>query len=384
MLFKEERSLFVIYNSGDILGLHKYIYYGDLDKFKSLITRDLIKQYQESIYFCIDYGCKRNFEFAEYIHKNVEFIDIRYKMSITATYIRNGKYDNSLYIDKFDYSQYRHIKKEKVYPLIKYTKLHNILLFVAILNSFELPITANYLYPINKLKSRYNIPNNSESKKLTDYSSFIFSKHKYSRTDLDIYSFSNPPGDFEHICNLEREILRLYLDKDYKEDKQLCPINKINIMNDIRFAIEGFSNKKFMNYCLSKFILVAPKMSIPLVLKHKPFLIFGNTPIDFYYLNEYIAINHLYRHNFIYSAIMYHCTGIEPYIGKEIDYCYIEACLKSCNFTILNLLKKLNKKCYKRVDYENEKYIESPEEIYLYYDIIAKESRLDLNEFRYI
>lgn len=52
----------------------------------------------ESIYYCIDYGCKRNFEFAEFVLHEIEFIDRRYKMSITATYIRNGKYDSKLYL----------------------------------------------------------------------------------------------------------------------------------------------------------------------------------------------------------------------------------------------------------------------------------------------
>lgn len=93
-----------------------------------------------------------------------------------------------------------------------------------------------------------------------------------------------------------------------------------------------------MDYCLSKFAIIAPSLSLELVKKDKPF-VFGNSYNDFNYLNEYIEINPLYRHNFIYSGVMYHCIDIRQYIGDDIDYCYIEACIKSCNHAALNMLK---------------------------------------------
>ncbi len=65
---------------------------------------------------------------------------------------------------------------------------------------------------------------------------------------------------------------------------------------------------------------------------------------------------------------MYHRNDMKEYIRVDIDYCYIEACIKSSNFSVLKLLKKMNKKCFKRLDYANNKYIEELNEIEVDYD----------------
>lgn len=384
MLFKEIEKELHTYNAGAIVTLHKYAYYGDLKRFKKIVTSTLIEEYIESIYYCIDYGCKKNFEFAEFVLHEIEFIDRRYKMSITSTYIRNGKYDPKLYLEKFDYSLYRNITKEDVEGLLEHKDLHNILYFISVLNSFELPITPTDLYPTNKLKYNYNLPNNNESKSVTDVSGFVLSCQQYRTEDLDLYSFTIPPGDYENICNIEREFLFAYLDNGHKESEVLTPLSEVNIVNDARFAIEAYSKNILMDYCLSKFVIIAPLPSLELVKKHKPFLVFGNSCYDFNCMDKYIEINPLYRHNFIYSAIMYHYHGIRKYIGDDIDYCYIEACIKSCNPTILELLKLLNKKCYKRLDYVNNKYNEELNEIEIDYDDIFNKLKLDVPSYRFL
>lgn len=89
--------------------------------------------------------------------------------------------------------------------------------FISVLNSFELSITPTYLYPINKLKYLYNLPDDRESKRLTNYSRFILSAPKYTREDIGPYSFTIPPGGNENICSLERELLFVYLDNGHKE-----------------------------------------------------------------------------------------------------------------------------------------------------------------------
>lgn len=383
MLFKETKDLHT-YNAGDIIGFHKYAYYGDVRRFKMVATSTLIEEYIESIYYCINYGCRRNIEFAEFVLDEIEFVDNKYKMSITATYIRNGKYDSRLYLKKFDYSLYRNIAKDDVKHLLKYEELHDILCFISALNSFELIISPSYLHPINKLKYFYNLPDDSESKKITDFWSFVLSPTRYTLGGLDIYSFTIPPGDYANICNIESELLFAYLNRGHKENEVLTPLTEVNIMNDVRFAIESYSKNHLMDYCLSKFVIISPSLSLELVKKHKPFLVFGNSYNDFNYLDKYIEINPLYRHNFIYSGIMYHCIDIRQYIGDDIDYCYIEACIKSCNPSVLLLLKKMNKKCYKRLDYANNKYIEELDEIEVDYDEISKKLRLDVSSYKFI
>lgn len=385
MLFKESVKKFKVYNPGDILGFHKYAYYGDLEKFEKLVNKTLINQYIESIWYCIKYGCLRNFEFAEYILNNIEFVDNQYKMNITATYIRNGEYDEKLFLDKYDYSLYKNIYKKDIEPLLKYEKLHNILYFISVLNSFELPISTTDLYPINKLKFYYNLPDNSMSKKLTDTSRFIISCPKYNKENLDSYAFSDPPGDYKNICNIERELLRIYLVNSHKESKVLKPLNEVNIINDVRFAIEAYSKDILINYCLTKFVIIGPLLALDLVEKHKPFLVLGNAGFDFDYLDKYIKINPLYIHNFIYSAIMYRNNiNVKNYIGDEIDYCYIEACIKSCNYSVLRMLKNLNKKCYKKLDYSKNKYMNDPTEIEVDYDYIHNKLKLDISCYKYI
>lgn len=78
-------------------------------------------------------------------------------MSITSTYIRNGKYDPMLYLEKFDYSLYKNIDKEDVEGLVEHKDMHNILDFISILNLFELSVSPTDLYPTNKLKYYYNL-----------------------------------------------------------------------------------------------------------------------------------------------------------------------------------------------------------------------------------
>lgn len=384
MIYKQSVKKFKAYSFSDIISFHKYAYYGDLEAFKNFISKELIEEYFESIYYCINYGCKRNFEFAEYILNNIEFVDIKYKMSITATYIRNGKYDSKLFLDKFDYSQYRNIFKKNIIELIKYKKLHNILKFISVLNSFDLDIECTDLLPINKLKHFYNLPDNSQYKKLTDHSNFVILTRKYNKENLDPYSFSDPPGDYKNICNIERELLRVYLEKGYKEFKELSPLNDINIMNDIRFAIEAYSKNILIDFCLSKFVLVSPLSSIELVKQYNPFLVFGNACYEFDFVNEYIQINPLYRHSFIYSAIMYHYFDFRPYLGEYIDYCYIDACIKSCNYSALMLLKLSGKKCYNKLDFEKNKFINNDEEIIVDYDNIVNNLKLDVSIYKFL
>lgn len=122
-----------------------------------------------------------------------------------------------------------------------------------------------------------------------------------------------------------------YLHSGHKVSDVLTPLSEVNIINDFRFAIEAYSRNILMDYCLSKFVVIAPLLSLELVKKHNPSLVLGNACYDFDYMDKYIEISPLYRRNFIYSAIIYHSSNFKKYIGDDIDYCYIEACIKSCN-----------------------------------------------------
>lgn len=178
---------------------------------------------------------------------------------------------------------YRNIAKEDVEDLLKHEELHDILGFISALNSFELPITTSNKRHIDMLKYYYNLPDDSESKKLTDFRSFVLSPTRYTMGELDVYSFTIPPCDYANICNIESELLFVYLNNGHKESEVLTPLTEVNIMNDARFAIESYSKNNLMDYCLSKFAVIAPSLSLELVKKHKPFLVFGNSYNDFNY-----------------------------------------------------------------------------------------------------
>lgn len=51
---------------------------------------------------------------------------------------------------------------------------------------------------------------------------------------------------------------------------------------------------------------------------------------------------------------------------------------------MLKLLKKMNKKCYKRLDYANNKYIEELNEIEVDYDEISNKLRFDVSSYKFL
>lgn len=382
MIYKQVAKRAKLYNYGDIVGLHKYAYYGDKDKFSSLITSTVMEEYFETLYYCITQGCKKEYKFANYILNNFEFIDIKYKRAITATYIRNGEYDERLFLEEFDYYLFKNADKDKVKKLIKYKELHNVLNFIAILNSFtyDIELTTTKNHATNILAKYYNLPDNKKFINCTDYTNFLLTTEKYTKEEMDPYLFNLPPGDVNNICNLERELFITYILNNFKEIKPL-EINEINIIKDVRVAIEAYSQNKFINTCLSKFALVAPKDALPLVEKNKPFLEFGNNVYNFDFLEDYLKINPLYIHNFIYNNIMYHKSTYMKHLPDTIDYSFIEACIYSCNYSALKRIRNKNIKCYKYLDYENKKYLDTKEEIIIDYEEIISKLKFDVKKY---
>lgn len=379
------------FGCNEICMLLKDAFYGNVKEFKPRISKHMVISYLKAFYYCINEGCKREFEFAKFTLDNFTFMDVKYKMSITATYIRNGKYDERLYLDKIDTRLYLNIKKSDIEPILQFEKLKDILYFISVLNSFKIDYENKDFPPVKLLREHYNLPDNKATVGVTDSSLQIIDTvsrtvlyyPKYSAFDLNPYSFASPPGDYMNICNLEGELFFGWLHGNRKESDESKEINPFNIMRDVRTAIESFDRRKYLDECLTKFFLVFPSESLILVERHKPFLVFGNAPFNPDYLNRLLKINPLYLHNFIYSQIMYHQLLPERFIGSIIDYCYIEACIKSCNFTALQTLKYLNKKCYKILDYEEKKYLSSREEIIVNYDEVFNKLKFDPSSYVY-
>lgn len=195
------------------------------------------------------------------------------------------------------------------------------------------------------------------------------------------------------ITNIERHIFSQYL---YLEEKEFNikkeEINNKSIMENIEIAITAYSKykEKYKNICLSKFVLVEPKIYNDIIKEEKPFLIFGYKNYDISYLNEYEKINKLYKYNFLYSIIMtrsYIPKIHNKYIEDFIEYNLIEASLISANYIALKSLLdiyKENKKCYKLLDFENEVYLEDNEiNIELNEEDLMKRIKLDISKYKY-
>lgn len=396
MIFEEDKNKPIRYDYSNIFNLLKAAFYGDVVNFERAITAEKTDAFLEAFYYCINEGCKREFKFAKFILDNFHFHDVRYAMSITATYIRNGKFDERLFLKKFDHRLYGNIKKSDVEPLQQFGELKDILYFISVLNSFKLD--QNYenkdFLPVTILRMCYNLPDNLNSTRLTDYgaqiqndrneeyaTSSIIYYPRYTSTALNPFSFTIPPGDFKNISNLEGELVFRYLRYKVKDPAPPVDISPANIMKDVRVAIEAFEQNQFMDECLTKFFLVNPFEALPLIAKYKPFLVFGNAPFDINFLDPLLDINLKYIHNFMFNQIMFHQRRFREFLPRTIDYCYIEACIISCNFNMLEILKNINKTCYRRLDYKNNKFLEKKEEIVVDYDEIFKRMKFDPTKY---
>lgn len=81
---------------------------------------------------------------------------------------------------------------------------------------------------------------------------------------------------------------------------------------------------------------------------------------------------------------MYHMEiNIKDY-PDNVDYSYIEACIKSSNFSVLKQLKKRNVKFFNYLDFKNNKYNANPVEIKVDYDDIFEKLKFDPSCFEYI
>lgn len=190
--------------------------------------------------------------------------------------------------------------------------------------------------------------------------------------------------EISRICNIEQELFNSYYsDRDNFDFSCEKDINYKNIFEDVRVTIKSFEKKENMNACLSKLMLIRAYPTKELFEKYKPFLLFGNGHYDLEDIPIYEKINPLYKYLILYSNIMYHTitTDIEL---DFVEYNLIKACIDSANMYMFKKLmveyKKTNK-CYKLLDFENEKFLENEDNIEL--DEEELKSRLQFNIHKY-
>lgn len=221
---------------------------------------EIVKDFLESLYFCIDNGCKFELDFAQYILQNFEFVSKGYLESITATYIRNDIYDDKLYTATINHLLYKNISKETIIGLIKYPKLEEILSFTSILNGYELNLNKDFK-SIVILFDYYNLPNGTSTKNVTDTRSYLFRRLQYRCEDIDPNSFCIPPGEPQNIPKIEKILFDTYLEHNQKEAHLTKSLDHKVIINDIRYAIRAYEERKFIDHCVSKFVMVAPDLA---------------------------------------------------------------------------------------------------------------------------
>nr|CAC34263.1 hypothetical protein [Schwanniomyces etchellsii] len=133
------------YSVNEIMSLHKFAFYGNAERFKNFVeTNELVQNPGELIdqFFPLLYiivlmkARKKNFEFAKYILNNYDFIDIKYKQSITATYLKYGVYDKKLHTEDYNFNLYGGFPKSSVEKLIEYVETHKILSMIITVNNW--------------------------------------------------------------------------------------------------------------------------------------------------------------------------------------------------------------------------------------------------------
>lgn len=379
-MYEQKAKRMKFYAVNDVMSMHKYAYYGETIAFKRMAKdNDVIDDFINTIYYCINEGCKRNFSFAEYIHKNFKFLNLDYKKSITATYLKKGIFETNLYIDQYDYGLYGEFPKKSLDKLINHEEIHDILAYVITLNGWS-----EYVNKIKK-KEEYHIEQIVNELKFDNLFNvkeevlgitpcfFIPIKTNYTlkeQFDVEIFRYNTDKDENYFIENIEQEFLNVYNYAQYEEKYMLeeKELNEYNIYKDVRFAIQAYTKNIFLNECISKFVEVNPIQSIDIVKKHKPFLKLNGTFDDRKVIDEYEKIDKNYKYNILYTYIIYYAFDFKMmhYLDEFIEYSLIEAIIDSCNLVAFVLLERQynkNKKCYKILDIENSKYLEKGENI---------------------
>ena len=121
-----------------------------------------------------------------------------------------------------------------------------------------------------------------------------------------------------------------------------------------------------MDYCISRFITIAPKQAKYLIEKYNPVLLSSNRN---YNLFKYLKIDKKYYHSIMYRTLTipwtYEQSFFDDYLTEAefIDYEVFKLSKKIVNNKFIKNIKNSNKKICKYLDLKNMKFLPKPIEI---------------------
>lgn len=411
MIYKEDE---IEYDVEKTLNMHIYAYFGELEQFKKFLDETLIKEFKETLRYCITKGCLRNKEFMLFCESNFYFKDEEYNKFLKIAKIIHGELKEkdelkeNLTVNQHTYDiNDKNLKKiceiGKFNFLSEYlcTLANNKKLFEEIQNRRPEPkdYTDSIIlyYGLENLHNGQKIHGNFKYGirwfpiDIKKYGKFTDESYKFTEEifeqELSIKNLREIYGDYIEgkysileMSNIKNLPNYIYLEKDIPTDKE---INEYNILNDIRVCKKAEKIKKWENIAKCKLFLMFDDLDI---IKNNMFLEWIYSP----YNKELIPyVTEQQKWSMIYSLTLSYLR-IKNFI-QEFDYIEIsvlQASYEAGNrINIMELMKKYEekKKCYKILDLKNKKYIKKevgPDEFKKYIDKI--EIKFNIKNYKYI
>nr|WOF72293.1 putative immunity function [Saccharomycopsis crataegensis] len=397
MIYKERTKTF---NKEKILQLHINCYFGEKENVEKEININLIKNFKETLCYCLSEGIKRNFEFAEYCNKNFYFENNEYKNSLTISYILNGKWDDNLVLDINEIiCELYKIKKEKILELIKIEALKDLLAYLCILKEekeiFKLIKNPKMIWQTEILVKCLNLPNYFDNGIVYDeainfswlpikfkeynndelYTEIFEKKINYNNLrEINFYKKSDNLTDLTNIKSIEKYIM-------YNEIKTNKKITENGIKNDVRIAKIAKRENVYLNEHCSKFCSIDEEIMEDIIINVKPFLIYLNIGYSLKYIKNY---DEKYKWLIIYTNILSDVIIKKNLIENEqfVEYNCLKAAYMVCrktNIKRLNILLEKTKKCYKLFDIDKSEFLNEKEKVNI--ENIKLDKKFDVNTY---
>lgn len=387
------------YDPEEIVGLHIDLFYGKIRE----VDNNTMDDFYDTLRYCIIQGCYRNFDFAKYCEKNYILGDDEYITTIKTNYLLNGENTDTEKLDLYKVlPRLYNIKEENLEKLTKHENLNEITVYLTTLYKNEElfnRIKEPRLYNHTKILIQYYDCPNYLNEKFEKFKSKrikffpIYIDTEYSANDvlyIDIFAQRiNYDNVFSVYCETEEgplinltkiKNLEMYiLDETDLQEKYT---NKLQIIDNIKCAKYAQKEKKYKNLYCSMMLYIDPDHAYNVIEEDKPFIMYINKKYDPRWLRSYLGDGIIWSviYSIAKSNIIIDSSCLE-YIEKMgyIEYnCYV-ACVQTKHFVNLNTLRSLYekyKKCYKILDFENQKYIK--EEVVL---DLQKTYEFDVNDY---
>lgn len=378
MIYSEEE---VKFDKNKILNVHINAYFGETEKFKNEIKKEIIVNFKETIVYCMINGCTLNYSFFRFCLENIKINDEEYQNTLTICSILNGEWHENLKINEIDITRKLFkISEENLEKICKIEELKDIAAYLCTLKRnkklFDELNNPNMLNSTRSLIENYNFDNYFEN---SHYKfnpmigikwfpiSFKYNDMEDDYFDEDIFenkltldNLAKIYGDFNgyisikyisRIVNIEKYI---YSNLDLETEKE---INEKNIIEDIRVCKKAENIEEWKNIATCKIFTV---FNSEAYIEDNTYLKYINIP---YNENCVDFVNEHQKWSIVYSLAKSN-QFIRKYIDKigYIEVNIIKAAYETCNVKNINMLKRKitqeNVEVYRLIDMQNNKYID--------------------------